>query len=188
MGNRWVVSLNVYVCIYGYIYIYARQSSSVCVWEKEVKIVTVNVTKGEIWCPLSLSSWLTSLFFALLLLNKRHMHVCVNTRTQPASVSSSKISSKCTSYSVRLIITLYTPAMQRHRPRLRGDAFLNYLIGWMKTAWQKNFFFFCFGFIFTGWLVRLLGCAEIITSGSLGMIKGKRLPVEFRLFCLQIEL
>lgn len=36
----------IYVCIYGYIY--ARQSSSVCVGEKERKIVTVNVTKGEI--------------------------------------------------------------------------------------------------------------------------------------------
>lgn len=157
-----------------------------CVWEKEGKIVRVNVTKGEIWRPLSLSSWLTSLIFALLLLNKRHMHVCVNTRVQPASAPSSKISSKCTSYSVHLIITVYAPAMQRRRARRRGDS--NHLTGWMKTAWQKNFFFLCFGFIFTGCLVRLFGCAEIITSGSLGMIKGKRLPVEFRLFCLQIEL
>ena len=43
-------------------------------------------------------------------------------------------------------------------------------------------------FIFTGWLLQLRDWVEIITSGSLGMIKGKRLPVEVRLSCLQIEL
>lgn len=43
-------------------------------------------------------------------------------------------------------------------------------------------------FIFTGRLLELRDWVEIITSGSLGMIKGKSQPVEVRLSCLQIEL
>lgn len=50
------MSSNVHVCIYINIYICAGQSSSVCVREKEGRMVPANVTRGEIWCPPSLSS------------------------------------------------------------------------------------------------------------------------------------
>ena len=57
---------------------------------------------------------------------------------------------------------------------------------WSEKVWQKVS---CsLEFIITVCLLQLWDWIEIITSGSLGMIKGNRLPVEVRLSCLQIEL
>lgn len=56
----------------------------------------------------------------------------------------------------------------------------------VKKVWQKVSS--GLKFIITGCLLQLRDWVEIITSGSLGMIKGNRLPVEVRLSCLQIEL